>query len=65
MHTKKEYKVSNDGGQWYAYEVGKQLGFGWRAQVIWLGYPKKDAYIQARKLGLIPEKKVPKKKEKK
>jgi len=59
MSAKKVHKLEKDDatGLWYAYEVGKSLGFGWRDKVIWLSYPQKHAYAEARKLGLIAPKK--------
>ena len=51
----KKYEIFHDGvsGLWYARPTDKDLGWDWRKKCICLGYPKKDAYAEARKLKLI------------
>lgn len=57
---KTEYRLFMDSnsGLWYASPKGVSLQIDWRRdpRVISLGYPREVAYADARRRGLIPQK---------
>lgn len=55
VKKERKYRITHDPttGLWYARKIDAPFVWDWRKHSICLGYPKKVAYAEARKRGLI------------